>query len=559
MSRPQAAGRPAREALAAVLLTASLAGAPLALRGIWPPDETRYAAVAQSMLESGQVVVPRLDGEVYAEKPPVFFWAAAALRKAGVPLEAAPRLVSALSAVGVVALVPGIGAALGLSSAVSARGALLLATAPLFLAYAQMGLLDAWLTLLVALAIAAKLLRRGSGRLELAVVEGLALGAGLLTKGPVTLLFPLGLRAGALLDGRRSAARPDGSDLLALAVAGGVSLLWLGAAWREEGRGYVLGITLGQIAQRAGVEGHTPHREAPGFLIAAAALGLLPWTLYAGRACGRLRRAAERSTRNGVGALLGWLAPVAGLALLPSQQPHYALPALPAAALLLAHGTLEPSSRALRGGLAALGGALALLLLGLGAGGSAWVPPGGSTSEALSIALADPIFRAVAVAAGLAVAALVATRRRDAPARTVRRLAAGAAVLFAAAVLLASRADPQIAPRALLQLPAVQSARRVAAPSSLCHLIRLADGQRDVEVLDKDAAFEALQREPGMVALVWPRDLRRRLAPEPEQRASLEVIGRGFVQGRRVLAVRARRAEPPRPAMSRLRGPGERP
>ncbi|MGZ3535706.1 MAG: ArnT family glycosyltransferase, partial [Thermodesulfobacteriota bacterium] len=43
-------------------------------RDLWEPDETRYAVVAQEMKETGNWILPHLNGEIYAEKPPLFFW-----------------------------------------------------------------------------------------------------------------------------------------------------------------------------------------------------------------------------------------------------------------------------------------------------------------------------------------------------------------------------------------------------------------------------------------------------------------------------------------------------
>ena len=43
-------------------------------RDLWEPDETRYAVIAREMKETGNWILPHLNGEVYAEKPPLSFW-----------------------------------------------------------------------------------------------------------------------------------------------------------------------------------------------------------------------------------------------------------------------------------------------------------------------------------------------------------------------------------------------------------------------------------------------------------------------------------------------------
>lgn len=60
--------------LCAVLLF--LAG--LGNRHLWGSDQPRVAGIAAEMARSGDLVVPRLNGEPFLEKPPLFFWAASA-------------------------------------------------------------------------------------------------------------------------------------------------------------------------------------------------------------------------------------------------------------------------------------------------------------------------------------------------------------------------------------------------------------------------------------------------------------------------------------------------
>lgn len=72
--------------------------------GLTGPDEPRYAQVTREMLRSGDYVTPRLLGVPWLEKPPLYYWlAAASFRVLGVN-EWAARLPSALAASGFLAL-----------------------------------------------------------------------------------------------------------------------------------------------------------------------------------------------------------------------------------------------------------------------------------------------------------------------------------------------------------------------------------------------------------------------------------------------------------------------
>src|SRR5262245_28178232 len=49
-------------------------GTGLGVRMPWPADEPRFALVARDMVHSGDWLFPRIGGDLYPDKPPVFFW-----------------------------------------------------------------------------------------------------------------------------------------------------------------------------------------------------------------------------------------------------------------------------------------------------------------------------------------------------------------------------------------------------------------------------------------------------------------------------------------------------
>lgn len=46
----------------------------IGLRDPWPADEPRFALVARDMVATGDWLLPRVGGDVYADKPPLYFW-----------------------------------------------------------------------------------------------------------------------------------------------------------------------------------------------------------------------------------------------------------------------------------------------------------------------------------------------------------------------------------------------------------------------------------------------------------------------------------------------------
>ncbi|HXZ59496.1 MAG TPA: phospholipid carrier-dependent glycosyltransferase [Steroidobacteraceae bacterium] len=133
-----------------VLAVAWFATAPV--RPLLDPDEGRYAEIPREMLASGDLVTPRFDGLKYFEKPPLQYWATAAVYALAGLSEWSSRLWSVGLAFGCLALTFSWTRALyGHEAALAALTAL--AVSPYFLVVGHLNLLDAGLTFWLSAAV----------------------------------------------------------------------------------------------------------------------------------------------------------------------------------------------------------------------------------------------------------------------------------------------------------------------------------------------------------------------------------------------------------------------
>lgn len=513
----------------------------LGATGFWAPDEPRYGHVAEE-LRSGRhgaagLVLLHLNGEPYTQKPPLYFWlAAAAGAPAGRVGETAARLPSALSGVALVALALGLGRRL-VGAPAALLGAALLATTFEVADNARRVQLDVLLALWETLALAAFWrLDRGLGsRRANQLLLHASLGLAVLTKGPVGFLVPLFVMAAFLAwEGRLRALR----DVLpwwgpALSVAPG--LAWIAGAVALAPPGFFGEAVVDNLFGRffAG----TAHRRPVYYYLYQFPLGFLPWALLA-PAVWRVGRGslfapgADREARRAWRFLLAWVAAtLVFFSLSSGKRGVYALTCHPAAALLVADAVWR--STAARGGVPPLvHGVTALLAAALAAGGS-WV--------AFADPLQDPAAARATGAAALAVAVLgpaaaAALARARAPLGA--RLAVPVAMVFAAELALFTitwpARDPEKSPRAI-----AEAAAALTPPGGAIGLVGdraltgglVYYGGRRVEELDRPEEIARFFADGGRAVVVQARKLERVSSVVP-----VEVAFRAR-EGRRQLVV----------------------
>jgi len=171
-----------------------LMGTGLGLRDPWPADEPRFALVAQDMLRSGDWLFPRVGGDLYADKPPLFFWLMAASMAVTGSLRIGFLLPSLLAGLGTTALVYDLlRRARGREAAFA--GAFLLLITFQFVWQARQAQIDATLCFLTTLSLYALLrhLLLGPAR-GWFLLGWAAAGLGIITKGvgflPLLVLVP---------------------------------------------------------------------------------------------------------------------------------------------------------------------------------------------------------------------------------------------------------------------------------------------------------------------------------------------------------------------------------
>ena len=355
---------PVPDAAALPALVAALMAVVLWLRPLLPVDETRYVAVAWEMWLRGDFLVPHLNGQAYHHKPPLLFW----LIQAGWAVFGVndwwPRLVAPLLSLLNLMLATVLARRLWPRTALVGQLApWLLLGLPLwaaFLTLVQFDLLLVTCTLagMLGLLSAADGARRGWWWL------GLAIGLGVLSKGPVILLhlLPAALLAPLWTAVRHGWRRWYAALFGAVAVGAAIALAWAVPAGIAGGEAYRDAIFWGQTAGR--VVDSFAHRQPWWWYLPWLPLLLLPWLLW-----GRLwRGAAQRGWRHdrAVRFLLAWLLPVLlAFSLVSGKQIKYLLPLIPAVVLLLARLAAAAPGVPRRPGLAAawltLGGGLLAL------------------------------------------------------------------------------------------------------------------------------------------------------------------------------------------------------
>lgn len=324
------------------LLWGVLATVSLYIRPLFPIDETRYAAVAWEMWLRNDFLVPYLNGETYSHKPPLLFWLMQLSWQLLGVNDWSLRLISPLFALATLYLSGAVAATLWPErKQIKNLAPLLLMGSFFWMVYSTLTMFDMMLAFFALLGIYSLLkLVESSLSLKYWALLGIAIGGGVLSKGPVILLhiLPVALLAPWWLKISDFRWKHWYLGLLAAVLIGAIiALCWAIPAGIAGGETYRNAIFFGQTSGR--LVKSFAHQLPWWWYLEILPLLLLPWLLWKPLWIGLRKLTCQDS---GVRFCLAWALPVfVAFSLVSGKRIHYLLPLVPALVLILARAVDE--------------------------------------------------------------------------------------------------------------------------------------------------------------------------------------------------------------------------
>lgn len=324
-----------------LLFTASLFA-----RSVWPVDETRVLGVAWEMWTRNEIVLPALNGEIYARHPPLMPW----LIHVGWSLFGVndwwPRLLPALFALASLFVTGRLARLLWRENLkVGHHAPLVLMGMPLWAIYITLTLPDMLLVFFTLLGWWAVLVMWRRRDMRAFLLLGIALGSGTLAQGlsvflyvlPVALLAPLWIKGITPIVWKYWYIDIGKAVMLGLAILS----LWIVPAGVQGGLTYVQSWFAESLVS-ARLD-WLPSAQPWWWYLAWLPIILLPWSIWP-LLWTRLWHIRREPLSVGMSfCLICTFSTLAVLSLIELKQPQFLLPLLPIAALVISHLLMDDS------------------------------------------------------------------------------------------------------------------------------------------------------------------------------------------------------------------------
>ena len=313
----------------------------LGANSIWDANEAFYVDTPRQMVVTGDYITPYFNGVERLNKPVLSYWIVAGLYNLFGISVAVERVGIAAGALGIVGATFLIGRALQ-STLVGVLAALMIATAPRMVMFSRRIFIDIYITFFMSVALACFVLalRRTPHRRWWLAGMYVAIGLGVLTKGPVALVLPAAVCGVWIVMERRW------SELRRLMLFGGALIVvaivapWYAALYAEYGWDPIRQFFIGENLDRY-TSAMVPGTRGPLFYLPVLFSDLFPWApllLVPIFTAWRSRREGEVAEHASIRRLLWvWIAVIVGVfSLSQTKQDLYIFPVVPAVAALVA-------------------------------------------------------------------------------------------------------------------------------------------------------------------------------------------------------------------------------
>lgn len=252
----------------------------LGASSLWDANEAFYAETPREMLESGDYLNPSFNYQPRFNKPPLCYWVVAASYRLFGVSEGAERLPLACGALVLMITAFFLGRA-AYSTEAGLIAAIALASTPRFLMFSRRIMIDVYIAMFMSLTLLFFMLaeKYGQRRRLFLVLMYVAVGLGIMTKGPVaavlpTLAFLVYFAATRQLEAIRRMMLPTGALIVAAIV-----LPWYVAVYWQHGWFYIKAFLLQDNISRYTQPVWGP-RRGPFFYLSVMLGDLFPWSLF---------------------------------------------------------------------------------------------------------------------------------------------------------------------------------------------------------------------------------------------------------------------------------------
>lgn len=313
----------------------------LGANSVWDANEAFYVDTPRQMVESGNYVTPYFNGTERLNKPVLSYWIVAGLYSLFGVSVAVERLGIALGAMGIIAATFLIGRGMR-STLVGVIAALMVATAPRMVMFSRRIFIDIYVTMFMAMALACLVMaiRRPHRRRLWLIGMYVAIGLGVLTKGPVAAFFPVLVWAVWVVVDRRWVELRHMLVVPGIFIVLAIVVPWYAALHAVHGWGPIVQFFVGENVGRYTGE-LTSEGRGVLFYLPVLFGDLFPWApllLLPIVSAWRRAEPGEDATSASIRRLL-WLwivVIVAVFSLSQSKQDLYIFPVIPAVAVLVA-------------------------------------------------------------------------------------------------------------------------------------------------------------------------------------------------------------------------------